>query len=76
MNKVVVVVEDFLDLFEREFQDNASDLTGILFTHIPLNVLINEVANYVLNVLVVGCDYRDETKTFKVVSVNLRIQIC
>ena len=72
MDKVIVVIEDFLDLFEREVQDHASDLAGKILTHYLLNMLIDEVANLVFHVRIVTKDCRNETKTFKVVSVNLR----
>ena len=75
MNKVIVVIEDFLDLFEREVQDHASDLAGKILTHYLLNMLIDEVANLVFHVRIVTKDCRNETKTFKVVSVNLRSRI-
>ena len=60
MEKVVVVVEDSLDLFEREVQDHASDLADELVTDDLLDVLIDEVADHVLHVLVVGshCGYQ------------------
>ena len=75
MDKVIVVIEDFLDLFEREVQDHASDLAGKILTHYLLNMLIDEVANLVFHVRIVTKDCRNETKTFKVVSVNLRSRI-
>ena len=75
MNKVIVVIEDFLDLFEREVQDHASDLAGKILTHYLLNRLIDEVANLFFHVRIVMKDYRNETKTFKVVSGNLRSRI-
>ena len=75
MNKVIVVIKDFLDLFEREVQDHASDLAGHLLTHYLLNRLIDEVTNLVFHVRIVTKDCRYETKTFKVVSVNLRSRI-
>ena len=75
MDKVIVVIEDFLDLFEREVQDHASDLAGKSLTHYLLNRLIDEVTNLVYHVRIVTKDCRNETKTFKVVSVNLRIRI-
>ena len=75
MEKVVVVVEDSLDLFEREVQDHASDLADELVTHDLLDVLVDEVADHVLHVLVVGSHCRDEAMTFKVVIGDCRIQI-
>ena len=75
MNKVIVVIEDFLDLFEREVQDHASDLAGKILTHYILNRLIDEVANLFFHFRIVTKDYRNETKTFKVVSGNLRSHI-
>ena len=75
MNKVIVVIKNFLDLFEREVQDHASDLAGKILTHQSLNMLIDEVADLVFHVRIVTKDCRNETKTFKIVSVNLRNRI-
>ena len=64
VEKVVVVVEDSLDLFEREVQDHASDLADELVTHDLLDVLVDEVADHVLHVLVVGSDCGYQTVSF------------
>ena len=64
VEKVVVVVEDSLDLFEREVQDHASDLADELVTHDLLDVLIDEVADHVFHVLVVGSHCRYQTVSF------------
>jgi hypothetical protein len=65
--KVVLVIEDSFDYFERKVQDHPSDLTRELVTHPLFNVLIDKVSNNIFHVFVFRNDCRYKKNSFSVV---------